>query len=84
MKTYLILFIMILCFTCWLGDSGQPPAPVPIGINKVPGGTSGVDKQESVYTDFTITDQSRDSGYVTKIDENSSGEGVDFPWTAKQ
>ncbi len=80
MKTYLIILILALCFTCWLGDAGMPPQPVPIGINLMQEGACGVDKQEMMYTDFTITDKTRDSGYITKIDEKSSGDGVDFPW----
>jgi hypothetical protein len=80
MKTYLIIFILVLCSTCWLYDSKGPPTGVPIGINKIPEGACGVDKQELMYSDFSITDQKRDSGYITKIDEKSSGDGLDFPW----
>lgn len=80
MKTYLIIFIIVLCFTCWLGDAGMPPATQPIGINKIPAGNCGVNKKESMIPDFTYTDTQRDSGYVVKIDENSTNQDVDFPW----
>ncbi len=80
MKTYLIILILALCFTCWLGDSGMPPQAVPIGINQMQEGAAGVDKQEMMYADFMISDKTRDSGYITKIDEKSPGDGMDFPW----
>ncbi len=81
MKTYLISAILVLCFTCWLGDIGGPPVASPIGISESKEGSFGVDKQEMMYTDFSITDKDKNNGYVTKIDEKSSGDDMRFPWT---
>jgi len=80
MKTYLIILILALCFTCWLADSGMPPTEVNLGINGVPEGAAGVNKQENMIPDFVYTDKDRNSGYITKIDNDSPGENMDFPW----
>ncbi len=80
MKTYIFIFILVLCFTCWLGDSGMPPATQPIGIEKIPASACGVNKQESIIPDFVFNDQARSSGYIVKIDEKSSSQEADFPW----
>lgn len=80
MKTYLFISIIALCFTCWLNDAGMPPSPVPIGsINKMSAGTVGVKHQDNIIPDFTYTDKPRGSGYITKIDENTMNNEVEFP-----
>ncbi len=80
MKTYLIILILALCFTCWLNDTGMPPMEQPIGIKDVPAGASAVKKVESMIPDFKFTDKPRNSGYTTKIEEVNSGDEADFPW----
>ncbi len=80
MKTYVIIFILVLCSTCWLADSGGPPTGVPIGISDLHEGAFGADKQDLIYGDFFITGEARGSGFITKVDEKSVDTGVDFPW----
>ncbi len=82
MKTYLIIFILALCFTCWLFDNGTPPVEQPIGIKDTPAGVSGAKKVENMIPDFVFTDKTRDSGYATKIEETNIGEEADFPYGA--
>ena len=79
MKTYLIILILVLCFTCWLGDARMPPNPQPMGIAQVSSGPFGANHQESMIPDFTFTDRARTSPYITKIDDNSSGHDAEFP-----
>ena len=79
MKAYLFILIIVLCFTCWLGDSGAPPMPQGIGIGDISPNAYGVNKKESMIPDFVYTDERRDSGYIVKIDEKSSQQNIDFP-----
>jgi hypothetical protein len=81
MNSYLIALILILCFTCWLADSGGPPMASPIGIKGSSPGSYGMDKQEMMYSDFLITEGAKNNGYVTKIDEKSPADDMTFPWT---
>jgi len=80
MKNYLIILILSLCFTCWLADSGQPPTEQPMGISNVLPITYGEKKQEGMIPDFVFTDKQQPSNYATKIDEDSVGQQLDFPW----
>ncbi len=79
MKTYLFILILALCFTAWLNDTGAPPSPQPMGIDKVSANTYGANHQDNIIPNFTFTDKGRDSGYITKIDEKSSGNQAEFP-----
>jgi hypothetical protein len=79
-KAYLIILILALFFTCWLADSGMPPMEQPIGINDIPEGAVGVNKKESMIPDFSLTEKGRNNGFITKIDNDSPGENMDFPW----
>jgi len=82
MKTYLIIFILALCFTCWVTDVGMPPMDQPLGIKDISAGAAAANKQESMIPDFRFTEEAKDSSYIIKIDETNSGKEADFPWGA--
>jgi len=86
MKTYLIIFIIVLCSTCWLYDSGGPPGEETINITDTHEGSHGSykEEQDSMFGDFFITDHPRDSKYVTKIDEYSRTPNMDHPLAGAQ
>jgi hypothetical protein len=79
MKSYLIILILVLCFTCWLGDAGMPPNLQGMGINQVSSTPYGATHQENMIPDFAFVDQKRNSPYITKIEDNSNGHEAEFP-----
>ncbi len=79
MKSYLIIFILVLCFTCWLGDAGNPPSTVPVRIGEMTSAPYGPIHQEEMIPDFTYVDQPRNSPFITKIENSSIGHEAEFP-----
>lgn len=79
MKAYLIILILVLCFTCWLGDPRTPPNPQSMGVDRVAEASFGTQHQENMIPDFTFNDKTRNSPYITKIEDNSNGHDAEFP-----
>jgi hypothetical protein len=79
MKTVLIISILVLCFTCWLGDSGAPPSPIGMTIKDVSESSYGSIHEDASFGDFTFDDSARSSPFITKIEDNSQGHQAEFP-----
>ena len=79
MKAYLVILILVLCFTCWLADIGAPPNPQAMGVKQISEMPFGTQHQEDMIPDFTFTDESKDTPYITRIEDNANGHDAQFP-----
>ncbi len=70
MRPFIITFIIVLCLSCCLNDSGAEPYKWPVGV----GGTnlrgkSELTKRELTYPEIQYVDSPRDVGIMTQIDD---------------
>ena len=84
MKTYIIIFIVVLAITCWVNDAGGPPYKYQVSFSSVEGRRLGIKREAGLIPELAITDEIRSPGMMTKIDEGSEGDGlIDFPYNAR-
>lgn len=83
MKAYLIILIVVLAITCWLNDSGSPPYPYPVGFNGIKESGMSVKHEAGLMPDLIFVDKPRGAGIMTKIDEQSDEQLIDFPLAAR-
>jgi|GEM_PF-6802247 hypothetical protein len=70
MRAFIIIFIIVLCISCFLNDSGAQPYKWPVGIGGTDlKGKTELSKREPMMPELKYVDSPRDVGIMTQIDD---------------
>ncbi len=83
MKAYLIILIVVLIFTCWVNGGSYEPYPYPVAFSGVKESGYSVKREAGLFPEINFVDQPRQAAIMTKIDEKSDDQIVDFPIDAR-
>jgi hypothetical protein len=84
MKAYIIVFLIAFAISCWVNDTGGPPYPYAINLAEPTEFTFNVKHEAGLIPELSFTDQARPVGIMTKVDEKSDTQMIDFPHWARE
>lgn len=82
MKAYIIIFIVVLAISCW-ANGGSQPYPYPVGFTGVGESGFSVKREAGLIPEIDFVDKPRQAAIMTKIDEKSDDQIIDFPMAAR-
>lgn len=85
MKAFIVIFLVVLAFTCWLNGGGEP-YPYPVSFSGVKESGYGVKREAGLMPEMIFVDKPRNAVIMTKISEKQTDQEeqiVDFPLDAR-
>jgi hypothetical protein len=82
MRSYVIAFVLVLFFTCWVNGMNSPPDIIVPGRTGIQELGYGSDHDDFLIPEIKISDGYRTAGVMTKINDGNNENEIEFPYNA--